>query len=126
YTRFPAVEAICLGGLTVQLNSLYWELPLHLAELLSAGPHIGMAVQAVRALPLIYLAPRVELRRPVRGLLALGFGASGALSWLKVTCFHRAIILYYLARFICLALLTAAIITGWRNCDRDSKPSSPS
>ena len=38
--RYNIKQALCLGFLTVFLNSYYWELPLHLAEVLLSLIHI--------------------------------------------------------------------------------------
>jgi len=58
--KYRFKEAVSLGFLTVFLNSFYWELPLHLAELLSGPPHVGMLVQACRLIPLPWLLNHYE------------------------------------------------------------------
>jgi len=112
--RLPIAESVCLGFLTVQLNSVYWELPLHVAELLSAGPHVGMLVQAARLLPLLYFRGRVALGRRGRRLLLTGFAASTYISLLKVYIFPPGLGFYVLsvARVTCLLLLTAVVLEG--------------
>lgn len=52
--RNPIKEAVSLAFLTVFLNSFYWEVPLHIAELFSGPPHIGMLVQLWRLSPAVW------------------------------------------------------------------------
>lgn len=52
--RTPLKEAVSLAFLTVFLNSFYWELPLHLAEIFSGVPHVGMLVQLWRLVPAVW------------------------------------------------------------------------
>jgi len=107
--RFSFKDALCLGFLTVYMNSYYWELPLHIAEYLTLKFHAGMLVQLARLIPLPYLLSRY---RPTSyALVKVGLGLSGA----AVALHFRVSILmgnmlYALARTFCLWCLTKTII----------------
>ena len=67
--RMPLKEALCLGFLTVFLNSFYWEMPLHFMDLLSGGLYTGMLVQFVRLVPAWFIAKKAGqlIDRPGQG-----------------------------------------------------------
>jgi len=110
-------EAICLGFLTVFLNSFYWEIPFHLAELLSGSLHVGMLVQLWRTVPLIFFVSHYEFNAKTRAIVSLGMGFSGivmvskCLLHLKLNYF----LLFALNRFVCLLLLIKVIVEAEPN-----------
>jgi len=105
-------EAICLGFLTVFLNSYYWEIPLHIAEFLSGPPHIGMLVQFWRLIPIPFFLARYKFTGKSRLFLSLGLGFSWVIMCLRfiLTLKLNYILLYALNRFICLLLLVKVIM----------------
>lgn len=115
YQRKPLKEAICLAFLTVFLNSYYWELPLHLAEILSGTLHIGMIVQLWHLTPIPFLLKHFQFQENTRATLSIGLVFSTIimvarfLLRLNISWIYWSY-LYDLTRIICLILLTKVII----------------
>lgn len=105
-------EAICLGFLTVFLNSYYWEIPLHLAEILSGQLHAGMLVQLWRLVPVPFLLSHYRFTIRSRLFLSLGLAFSGVLMIFQFILHlgFNYVWVYALNRLICLLLLTKTII----------------
>jgi len=70
--RNPIKEAVSLAFLTVFLNSFYWEVPLHLAELFSGAPHVGMVVQLWRLAPAFWFRANYTFEKGFKRTLATG------------------------------------------------------
>jgi hypothetical protein len=110
--RYNIKQALSLGFLTVFLNSYYWEIPLHLAEILSGDLHVGMLVQLWRLVPLLFFLKHFEFSAYDRWLLSLGLGFSAVVMFLKL--YSRLpygwVYLYPVNRFVCLCLLLKVLI----------------
>ena len=113
-TRYCFKEALCLGFLVVFLNSYYWELPLHLAEVLSGAPHLGMLVQLWRLAPLPFLLSRYRFSPKARYVVEAGIGVSGAIMMARVFLHFRPWWLLPFNRLICLALLVKVVAEAKR------------
>ena len=115
YQRKPLKEAVCLGFLTVYLNSYYWELPLHLAEILSGTLHVGMIVQLWHLIPIPFLFKHFKFQPNTRATLSIGLAFSATIMVLRFF-FNIGLswivwmYLYDLVRIVCLILLTKVII----------------
>ena len=70
--RYDIKQAISLGFLTVFVNSFYWELPLHIAEVLQYGFHVGQLVQLWRLFPLLFFFDIKRFTRESVKLVAAG------------------------------------------------------
>ena len=106
-------EAICLGFLTVYLNSYYWEAPLHLAALLSGEPLSNVVFQLWRLIPVPFLLRHYQLKEPAPAYLAIGLSFSVAVMFLNWFVFHTSFIrwvLFVFNRVVCLGLLVKVII----------------
>jgi len=110
------LEAVSLAFLTVQLNSLYWEMPLHISEMLSVGFHVGMLVQATRLLPLLWFIPNLKLGVKGKRWLLAGFGLSGVLMTLRLWVLPHVWgkWVHVLNRVLCLAVLVYVVATSKR------------
>jgi hypothetical protein len=108
--RYSFKEALCLGFLTVFLNSYYWELPLHMAEVLSGTLHVGMLVQLWRLVPVPFFLG--HYRFTDRRLVSLGLGFSFVILCLKyaLRILPVRLMLYAVNRLVCLLILTKTII----------------
>jgi len=104
-------EAVSLAFLITFLNSFYWELPLHLAELFSGALHLGMLVQAWRLIPLPWLLEHYEFDvKRAKRIIGMGLLVSLILHVLV----HTQIIkskdfVFVLIRWISLTFLVATI-----------------
>ena len=111
--RYDIKQAISLAFLTVFLNSYYWELPLHLAEILSGQLHPGMIVQLWRLIPVIFFLKHYKFNALSRVQLSLGLLLSTALMF---TRYYRLVdyvffpYLHPLNRVFCLLILVKVII----------------
>ena len=116
-TRRSFKQAISLGFLTVWLNSFYWEAPLHLAELLSGGPHIGMLVQVWRLAPLPFLLKNYSFDKYAKPTLAVGLMVSLIIIFMRFYLKLHWWWMYPLNRLICLLLLVKVVT--------EAKPNEP-
>jgi len=114
-TRRSFKQAISLGFLTVWLNSFYWEAPLHLAELLSGGPHIGMLVQVWRLAPLPFLLKNYSFDKYAKPTLAVGLFLSTVIMYLRIYLHIKYWWMYPLNRLICLLLLVKVVAEAKQN-----------
>jgi len=104
-------EAVSLAFLVTFLNSFYWELPLHLAELLSGPPHVGMLVQACRLIPLPWLLNHYEFdKKRSKKLIAVGLFISYLLHIISyMNLFTLRISIHVLNRVFSLGFLVATV-----------------
>ena len=109
--RNQVKDAIALAFLTVFLNSFYWEIPLHILEIVKVGFYPGQLVQFWRLLPLGFFLPRFTFTKEHARLIILG-----PIFTILMVILYMAIkpvaaqIPYFFARFICMAILTKTII----------------
>lgn len=110
--RYNIKQSISLAFLTVFLNSYYWEMPLHLAEILSGNLHAGMLVQLWRLVPLLFFLKHYVFTVKDRALLSIGLSFSTVIMFLKVYYVFPSIniYLYPVNRLICLLILVKVII----------------
>lgn len=111
--RYSIKDSICLAFLTVWLNSYYWEIPLHLNEVLSNGFHVGMLVQLTRLIPLIYFIPNYTIGASGKRLLLVGLGYSTITMitrLLHILPWRIGMYLYVPNRLVCLIILVKTII----------------
>lgn len=104
-------EAISLAFLTVFLNSFYWEIPLHLAELFSGPPHLGMLVQLWRLFPAIWFLKKYTFNEEsyqtlTKGLL-FSFLLTGAAAYVEGI---PGRIVHVVVRFGCLLVLVKVVM----------------
>jgi len=112
--RYDVKQAVCLGFLTVFLNSFYWELPLHILEFVLIGFYPAQLVQLWRLTPLIWFYKRDMLTMKNGEKLVYGFlfslaalfyrNMTGVLPWNPY--------LHPLNRLVCLIVLVYVIIGG--------------
>lgn len=110
-TRKPLQQAIALAFLTVYLNSLYWELPYHLAEILQGTFYTEQLYQLLRLIPAIFLIR--EYRFNDQSLQTLGLGYFVALVSVGINMAFPLMVctpLFALTRPTCLWFLTKTII----------------
>ncbi len=105
----PIKEAVSLAFLTVFLNSFYWELPLHLAEVFSWGLHAGMIVQLWRLVPAVWLLQNYRFDDNSKKTLAKGLLFSLILNITAITMNLRPII-HPIIRIGCLLCLVKTIM----------------
>lgn len=108
--RNPIKEAISLAFLTVFLNSFYWEIPLHLAELFSGPPHMGMLVQLWRLVPAFWFRKNYTFSDGAHWTLALGLLLSLLLTGVTYFRILSGLIMYPIVRLGCLLCLMKTII----------------
>lgn len=107
--RNPIKEAVSLAFLTVFLNSFYWEVPLHLAELFSGAPHIGMMVQLWRLFPAIWFMKKYVFDEGSRWTLAKGLLFSLILNAIAYLQIGPRPIIHAVIRGGCLLFLVKTI-----------------
>jgi len=109
--KYRFKEAVSLAFLVTFLNSFYWELPLHLAELLSGPPHFGMIVQAWRLIPLPWLLNHYEFdKKRSKKLIAVGLFISYLLHIISyMNLFTLRISIHVLNRVFSLGFLVATV-----------------
>jgi len=109
--RKPVIQSICLAFLTVFLNSLYWELPLHVLEIIQVGFHSGQIVQFWRLLPLAFFLKRFKFNQEQVRLVIMGEILAVLLIMLRYTMRPQGnYLIFFFARFICMTVLTKAVI----------------
>lgn len=107
----PIKEAISLAFLTVFLNSFYWEIHLHLAELFSGPPHIGMVVQIWRLIPVFWFRRKYVFDKVSHRTLAMGLLFSLLLTctvFLKIKILNAHTV-YPVIRLGCLLALVKTV-----------------
>ena len=113
--RFSFKEALCLGVLTVFLNSYYWELPLHVADILNwlmspSGFPVWMVAQFWRLFPVFYLRRNFKIKW---WYIKLGLWCSSAIMLLRFYVLPRGnqwgFCIWSINRVICLWCLVATI-----------------
>ena len=109
-TRYCFKEALCLGFLLVFLNSYYWELPLHIAAVLSGEPVVNVVFQLWRLAPLPFLLSRYSFAPKARYVVEAGIGVSGVimLAWWFLHL-RRIWWILPLNRVVCLLLLVKVV-----------------
>jgi len=111
--RKPVKESLCLAFLTVFLNSFYWELPLHITEVLTVGFYTGQLVQYWRLVPAVFLLSEFRFTRESLKLLLIGLVLSSSMILWKLTtpqAVMKTILIYGFTRFITLGILTKTVI----------------
>lgn len=108
--RNPIKEAVSLAFLTVFLNSYYWEFPLHLAELFSGAPHVGMLVQFWRLFPAVWFMKNYVFDEGSRWTLAQGLLFSLVLNVTAYLNMAPRFIIFPILRGGCLLFLVKTII----------------
>lgn len=109
--RFNVSRSLGLAFLTIYLNSFYWELPMHVADLFSHGVYPAMAHQLWRLSP-YYIFYREFSIRSAKYLQA-GLVVSSLVFW--YTFYLGAghpykMILFHINRLICAYLLTRTFV----------------
>ena len=117
--RYNIKQALCLGFLTVFLNSYYWEIPLHLAEVLSGTLHVGMVVQLWRLIPVPFFLKHYRFTVRDRAILSVGLAFSTVIMFtvMFVRVPDYKLVLYSVNRFISLCLLIKVLIEAQRKDD---------
>jgi len=117
--RYPVKQAVCLGFLTVFLNSFYWELPLHIIEFVLIGFYPAQLVQLWRLTPLIWFYKRSMLTMKNGKTLVYGFLFSLAALFYRnmAGIFPWNPYLHPLNRLVCLLVLVYVIIGGRNGVD---------
>ena len=117
--RYNIKQALCLGFLTVFLNSYYWEIPLHLAEVLSGTLHVGMVVQLWRLIPVPFFLKHYKFTVRDRAILSVGLAFSTVIMFtvMFVRVPDYKLVLYSVNRFISLCLLIKVLIEAQRKDD---------
>ena len=110
--RSPIKEAVCLGFLTVFLNSFYWEIVLHAAEILQYGFHLGQLVQFWRLVPLVFFLNRFRFNEENRTQIVGGLIMITLFMFIRWTLFHglSSVPIYTLTRFCAMIILTKTVI----------------
>ena len=108
--RNPIKEAVCLGFLTVFLTSFYWEIPLHLAEIFSGAPHIGMLVQLWRLLPAVWFLKNYTFDNRSKKTLAKGLLFSLVLNVVAYLYLTPKLLTHAIIRWGCLLFLVKTIV----------------
>lgn len=106
----PIKEAISLAFLTVFLNSFYWEIPLHLAEVFSGAPHIGMLVQLWRLVPAVWFLGNYTFDDKSKKTLAKGLLFSLTLNGVAYLHIGPKLITHAIIRGGCLLFLVKTIV----------------
>jgi len=106
----PIKEAISLAFLTVFLNSFYWEIPLHLAEVFSGAPHIGMLVQLWRLVPAVWFLKNYTFDNRSRWTLAKGLLFSLVLNAVAYLYLTPRLLTHAIIRWGCLLFLVKTIV----------------
>jgi len=114
--RYNIKQALCLGFLTVFLNSYYWEIPLHLAEVLSGTLHVGMVVQLWRLIPVPFFLKHYKFTVRDRAILSVGLAFSTVIMFtvLFVGVPDYKLMLYSVNRFVSMCLLIKVLIEAQR------------
>ena len=107
--RNPIKEAVSLAFLTVFLNSFYWEIPLHLAEVFSGAPHIGMLVQLWRLVPAVWFLNHYTFDNRSRWTLAKGLLFSLVLNAVAYLYLTPRLLTHAIIRWGCLLFLVKTI-----------------
>ena len=108
--RNPIKEAVSLAFLTVFLNSFYWEVPLHLAELFSGAPHVGMLVQLWRLFPAVWFMKNYVFDEGSKKTLAKGLLFSLVLNVVAYLQIGPKLITHAIIRWGCLLFLVKTIV----------------
>ena len=109
--RWTIKEAVCLGFLTVFLNSFYWEIVLHGAELLQYGFHVGQLVQYWRLVPLVFFLNKFSFNEENRTQIVYGLIMISLFMFIRWTFFRglSSVPIYTLTRFCALIILTKTV-----------------
>jgi len=108
--RNPIKEAVSLAFLTVFLNSFYWELPLHLAEVFSGGLHVGMLVQLWRLVPAVWFLSHYTFDNRSKKTLAKGLLFSLILNAVAYLYLTPKLLTHAIIRWGCLLFLVKTIV----------------
>lgn len=124
--RKPVKEALCLSFLTVFLNSFYWELPLHLIELMTVGFYTGQLVQYWRLLPAWWISTKFSFNKNQKRWVLAGVFFSWSMMILRSAIpliWFRGLMMF-LNRIGCLVLLTLTITEATSRASSEDTPSS--
>ena len=116
--RFTFKEALALGVLTVFLNSYYWEIPLHAADIINwlmgpSGVPFWMFAQFLRLYPVFYLRRAFKINW---GYLKTGLWISSGIMLLRFYVLPNrwGFYIWSVNRVICLWCLIATILEAPR------------
>ena len=116
YREMGSTKAVCLGFLLVFINSYFWEIPIHFADLLESHNFGLQIIQGLHIVPLpllIYVAGN-DFTYPKRSrlidLILISFIATFGVTWVRFTFIRHFDELNYLLqhinRWFCLGVLT--------------------
>ena len=110
--RWPIKESICLAFLTVFLNSFYWEIVLHGAELLQHGFYLGMLVQFWRLVPLVFFFNKFKFNKDSLNQIVYGIILISVFMFTRWTVFRGlpSMPIFTLTRFCAMIILTKTVI----------------
>jgi len=111
--RYNFKDALCLGFLTVFLNSYYWEIILHLAEYLTVGYyHPAQLVPLWRLVPAYWLHRHYRFTLKGNTLILIGPLFSLAVYLYRTNYKFTVLSLYLmpLNRLVCLLVLVASVL----------------
>lgn len=110
--RWNIKEAVCLGFLTVFLNSFYWEILLHAADILQYGFNLGQLVQYWRLVPLVFFLRRFKFNKDNQNQIVYGLIMISVFMFIRWTLFHglSSVPIYTLTRFCAMIILTKTVI----------------
>jgi len=108
--RKPIKEAVSLAFLTVFLNSFYWELPLHLAEVFSGGLYVGMLVQFWRLVPAVWFLKNYTFDNRSKKTLAKGLLFSLVLNAVAYLHLTPKLLTHAIIRLGCLLFLVKTVV----------------
>ena len=108
-TRHCFKEALCLGFLLVFMNSYYWELPLHVAAVLSGEPVVNVVFQLWRLAPLPFLLRHYRFALGARYVVEAGVGVSGVIMLARWFLHFDPWWILPVNRLVCLLLLVKVI-----------------
>jgi len=123
--KFSWVQALSVMGLTVFLNSYYWESVLHIHEIKQFGLSPNVILQMVHLLPVAFFMKRFKFNKNealndlTKGFFVSFVVAFVTLRYLKWQAFSPIIpviyrkliktVLYFINRFSCLGILIKVI-----------------
>ena len=112
--RYCFKEALCLGFLVGFLNSYVWELPMHVAAVLSGEPVVNIVFQLWRLAPLPFLLGRYRFVPGARYVVEAGVGVSGVVMVVRYFLRLGGWWLLPLNRLVCLLLLVKVVAEAER------------
>lgn len=112
-TRFTAQQAISLAFLTVYLNSIYWEFPYHMAELIQLSFYPQQLNQLLRLTPAIFFVTKFTFTRQSLKPIGYGYGVavvSMLLVGSRIMPWTMTIPVHAVTRLVCVWFLAKTIM----------------